>query len=250
MSYFKAINLVIGIILGYISPKTVPKDCCYLWCSYKTQVLLSSFRWNKFLVSLFLSIQFFFPWVAGCHLIIWVVFHKTISSLFFSLLVSNNSVRPFSYRCIFKLFCGRSWHFSSLFFYFNYLSSILLFRSHCDVTLFSHHLGSCSFRDYPFNRSVLPLCSSSFISSSLHLFSTEVLPKSVLSYSSFLTECFQLCSSPLFYFFQFVQPFQGSLVSLVCQWSNLVLPLLFLFRCPSGAILDLGTRSSRSGGVL
>ena len=32
MSYFKAINLVIGIILGYISPKTVPKDCCYLWC--------------------------------------------------------------------------------------------------------------------------------------------------------------------------------------------------------------------------
>ena len=43
---------------------------------------------------------------------------------------------------------------------------------------------------------------------------------------------------------------QGSLVSLVCQRSNLVLPLLFLFRCPSGAILDLGTRSSHSGGVL
>ena len=39
-------------------------------------------------------------------------------------------------------------------------------------------------------------------------------------------------------------------VSLVCQRSNLALPLLFLFRCPSGAILDLGTRSSRSGGVL
>ena len=43
---------------------------------------------------------------------------------------------------------------------------------------------------------------------------------------------------------------QGSLVSLVCQRSNLVLPLLFLFRFPSDAILDLGTRSSRSGGVL
>ena len=38
--------------------------------------------------------------------------------------------------------------------------------------------------------------------------------------------------------------------SLVCQWSNLVLPLLFLFHRPSGAILDLGMRSSRSGGVL
>ena len=43
---------------------------------------------------------------------------------------------------------------------------------------------------------------------------------------------------------------QGSLVSLVCQRSNLVLPLLFPFCFPSGAILDLGTRSSRSGGVL
>ena len=60
MRYFKSINPFVGIILGYISPKTVPKDCCYLWCSYKTQVLLSSFRWNKFLVSLFIPIQFFF----------------------------------------------------------------------------------------------------------------------------------------------------------------------------------------------
>ena len=42
--------------------------------------------------------------------------------------------------------------------------------------------------------------------------------------------------------------FQGSLVSLVCQRSNFVLPLPLLFL--SGAILDLGTRSSRSGGVL
>ena len=46
-----------------------------------------SSRWDKFLVSLFISIQFFFLWVAGFHLIIWDVFHKTISSLFFSLLV-------------------------------------------------------------------------------------------------------------------------------------------------------------------
>ena len=27
------INLFIGIILGYISPKAFPRDCCYLWCS-------------------------------------------------------------------------------------------------------------------------------------------------------------------------------------------------------------------------
>ena len=43
---------------------------------------------------------------------------------------------------------------------------------------------------------------------------------------------------------------QGSLVSLFCRRSNLVLPPLFLFCFLSGAILDLGTRSSHSGGVL
>ena len=32
LGYFKSINLVIGAILGYISPKASPKDCCYLWC--------------------------------------------------------------------------------------------------------------------------------------------------------------------------------------------------------------------------
>ena len=33
MRYLKSINLFIGVILGYISPKTLPKDCCYFWCS-------------------------------------------------------------------------------------------------------------------------------------------------------------------------------------------------------------------------
>ena len=32
MRYFKSINLVVGAILGYISPKVFPKDCCYQWC--------------------------------------------------------------------------------------------------------------------------------------------------------------------------------------------------------------------------
>ena len=125
--------------------------------------------------------------------------------------------------------------FSSPFFYFNHLSSISFSRRHCVAALFKP--SSCPCHAYPFNRSIVPLCSSSFISSSLHLFSTEVLPESGLSYFSFLTECFQLCSSPLFYFFQFVQHSQGSLVSLIRQRSNLVLPLIFLLlfslRCHS-----------------
>ena len=80
-----------------------------------------------------------------------------------------------------------------------------------------------------FNRSAAQSCSSLF------LFSNRVFSTSFISITFFLSFC---------------STFQGSLVSLVCQRSNLVLPLLFLFRFPSGAILDLGTRSSRSGGVL
>ena len=67
--------------------KAFPKGGCYLRCLPMTQVLHLSSRWIKLLVSLFISIQFFFPWVAGCQLIIWDVFHKTISRLFFLLLV-------------------------------------------------------------------------------------------------------------------------------------------------------------------
>ena len=40
----------------------------------------------------------------------------------------------------------------------------------------------------------------------LHLFSTGVLSDFDLPCSSFLMECFQLCSSSLYSFFQFVQP--------------------------------------------
>ena len=71
-------------------------------------------------------------------------------------------------------------------------------------------------------------------------FSLFLFPNGVFStLFNFVTFFLSICST-----------FQGSLVSLVCQRSNLVLPLLFLFRFPSDAILDLGTRSSRSGGVL
>ena len=38
MRYFKSINLFIRVILGYISPKTFPKECCYLWCLSMIQI--------------------------------------------------------------------------------------------------------------------------------------------------------------------------------------------------------------------
>ena len=45
---FQSLNIFIGVILGHISPKAFPKDCCYLWCLQMTQVLLLSSRWNSF----------------------------------------------------------------------------------------------------------------------------------------------------------------------------------------------------------
>ena len=48
MSYFKSINLIIGVILGYISPEAFPKDCYFLWCLYMNQVLHLSSRGYSF----------------------------------------------------------------------------------------------------------------------------------------------------------------------------------------------------------
>ena len=69
MRYFKSITLFIGIILGYISPKAFPKDSCYLWSLYLTQVLLLSSRWNSFSSLCLYQSNLLFPLVAEFHLI-------------------------------------------------------------------------------------------------------------------------------------------------------------------------------------
>ena len=208
-------------------------------------VLHLSSRWNNFLVSLSISIQFFFPWVAGCHLIIWDVFHKTISRLFFSLLVFQQLRSTLLLRMPSQTLLWQKLAFSSPFFYFNYLYSILSFRRHCGVVLFTHLLvcsGSCSFRAYPLTglcaillkffspyQSLASLStgvlSEIFLTRSIHLIVPEAVFCNVIKYllilssyyltlflfnrsafnlvlpcSSFLTECFQLRSSPLYSF--------------------------------------------------
>ena len=40
MRYFKSINRIIGVILGYISPKAFPKDCCYY----------GAYKWPEFFI--------------------------------------------------------------------------------------------------------------------------------------------------------------------------------------------------------
>ena len=69
-----------------------------------------------------------------------------------------------------------------------------------------------------------PLCSSFM---SLQPSSSRYVPC-----SSFLTDCLQSWSSPLFCFLSICPTSQGSLVSLCGRRSNLVLPLIFLFLFP------------------
>ena len=117
MRYFKSINLITEVTLGYISPKTFPKDCCYLRCLPMTQVLHLSSRWNRFSRLLVHINPILFPWVAGCHVIIWDVFYKTISSLLFSLLVFQQFRSSISCKRALSRSCFPS------------------FRRHCDVAL-------------------------------------------------------------------------------------------------------------------
>ena len=115
----------------------------------------------------------------------------------------------------------------SPFSYFNYLSSILLFRRHCHVALFNPSSLSGV---------LCPLLKSFSSYQVLHLFSTGVMSEFVLPCSSFLMECFQLCSSPLYSFLKLVNlaRFSGftrlSKKQLSCTSR---LPLPFPLRCHS-----------------
>ena len=211
------------------------------------QVLHLSSRWNKFLVSSFISIQFFFPWVAGCHLIIWDVFHKTISRLFFSLLVFQQ-LR--SSICCYRAL-SRSCFTSFIPFHsFFYSGGIVMLLSA------THHLvcqRSCSFRAYPFNQSVVSSAQVLFILSSLvSLFNrsavriwSSLIPflnrrvfNIYLPFNLKVSQCslslvsngvFSTLFSFVLFFSRISSTSQGSLVSLVRQRSNFVLPLLSLF---------------------
>ena len=82
----------------------------------------------------------------------------------------------------------------------------------------------------------------------IHSFATSKVHM-VFLVSIFLPQCSQLCSTllcPFFQFFNLSRFFGFTLLSKKQLSFTSSLPLPFL----SGAILDLGTRSSRSGGVL
>ena len=123
-----------------------------------TQVLHLSSRWNKFLVSLLISIQSFVS-VGGrssphnfemCSI-------SPQQACSFRCWFSNNSVLTFLEGCFPRSFVAEVGIFFSILL-FQWPIFYSFFRRHGNVALFTHHLelwGSCSFLAYPFNRSVV-----------------------------------------------------------------------------------------------
>ena len=142
-----------------------------------TQVLHLSSRWNKFLVSLLISIQFFFPWVAGCHLIIWDVFHKTISSLLFSLWVFQQLRPSFCCNRALSRYCFPS--FTTFHSYFCSGGIVMLLFSllisvcqdHVQFLPFTVEVLSKLYQSYSFSI----LCNRSVVSSAQVLFTVSSL---------------------------------------------------------------------------
>ena len=114
---------------------------------------------NKFLVSLFISIQSivsdsgkFSPHSLEMFSII------PLQAYSFRCWFSNNSVITFSEGCFPSSFVAEvGISFSILLFQWSIFYSF--FRRLCDVAIFTHHFelwGPCSFHAYPFNQSVVP----------------------------------------------------------------------------------------------
>ena len=124
---------------------------------------------------------------------------------------------------------------------FHLIKSCIYFQPECSPILIFLVACLSRFNQSDFNSFLsIVLVIHSFATSKVHMvFLVSIFYRSALN-------CVQLCCVLSFNF----STSHGFLVSLFCRRSNLVLPLLFLFRFLSGAILDLGTRSSCSGGVL
>ena len=150
-----------------------------------TQVLQLSSWWKKFLLSSLISTNQLFLLVAGCHLIILRSLPQAHNKLV--LFVVDFPTTPFNSSlqgCFPSLFVAEvGIFFSILLFQWSIFYSF--FRRHCDVALFTHHLelwGSCSFRAYPFNRSVVSSLQVLFILSSL----ASLFSRSAVKIISFL----------------------------------------------------------------
>ena len=206
-----------------------------LWCLSMIQVFSYPLGERSFSSPWRSHSNQWFPLVAICHLIMLRCFNKSTTSLFFSLLVFNNSILAFVVSVLSQ--------------------DLVSLRSRVIVMLLfpTHHLvcqRSCSFRAYPFNQSVVSSAQVLFILSSLvSLFNrsavriwSSLIPflnrrvfNIYLPFNLKVSQCslslvsngvFSTLFSFILFFSRISSTSQGSLVSLVRQRSNLVLPLL------------------------
>ena len=145
-----------------------------------TQVLHLSSPWNKFLVSLFISIQPCFHLWQNFTLSFSDVFISPRAAYCFRCWFFNNSVQALFVRMFsFKFICGKNYHFLL----HNLIPMIYLWFLRpealwCFSFLSSYRiLRIMFFRTYPFNRSACPL--SKFLFNSFS-FQSECCPKSFL----------------------------------------------------------------------
>ena len=109
--YFKSINLFVGVILCHISPKALPKECCYLWCLSMIRVF--SYPLGESSFHLFIDLKQSIVSVSGQlsphHFEMFAISPQQACA--FRCWFSNNSVQFFFARMLSKFICGRSWHF-------------------------------------------------------------------------------------------------------------------------------------------
>ena len=154
---FQPINLFVGVILGYISPTAFPKECSYLWCL--SMIKFSPSHLGEEVFHLVGVINYISCFRSGrISPLSWEVFYKPTTSLFVSLLVFQQLRSNLLGRVLSKIICGRSCHFllhslfqGSIFFYLFLPEALWCCSFHSSSRLW----GSCSFRAYPFNRSVV-----------------------------------------------------------------------------------------------
>ena len=135
-----------GILNPSISSLELSWVIFHLKLSLRIVAIYGAYKWPKFFICPPGEISFsspcwyqsnhLFPLVAEAHLIILRCFHKPTTSLFFSLLVSQElrSILPCKDALEIQLWWKLS--FSSPSLYPNGLASILLLRRHCDIALF------------------------------------------------------------------------------------------------------------------
>ena len=109
MSSSQPINLLIGVILGYISPTVFPKECSYLWCLSMIQVF--SYPLGERSFHLFVDLKQAIVFISGkISPQVLRCLHKPTKIISFLCWFFNNSVLLRSFHCILSFLPEALWY--------------------------------------------------------------------------------------------------------------------------------------------